>query len=412
MYLRLVCLFALLLALLAGAEAHRHKHEVQLESGHPAYYLERFSFLPGGTAKMRISHVIPREELAKVTLGLLAIVSSEDKPRFKYPGNACPLDPNQLPTDMKGATTTKMKAFRSYWKGDDLFYEVPREMRGVWHLHLIVCGPVPAKHKVSIDLELDNIALNGESTFLSAEEIPLPHMFTWSGIVYVALAVTWALLMWHSPRRDVFMLHILMLCLIALKILAIFSESFMYFSLSASGQPHGWNVAFYFFQAARGLFVFLLVLLIGSGWRLMRSIIRPNDRYLFWIILPLQLAANLGLAAVEEKYLNDYWFYIFQFIDIICCILVLSPILEPSDKTKRPLQLDRLRNFYTILVSYIYVTRVITTVLHMFLPPNSRWVTKLLTELATIAFFTFVGLEFRPVKDHPFFTSTEEGKEV
>lgn len=411
MSLRFVCLSVLLLALLAGADALRHKHALRLKSGTPAYYLERFSFLPGGTAKMRISHAIPREEISKVTLGLLALVSSDGKPRFNYTGNACPLDPNLLSSELHGGQNTKFKAFRIFWKGEDLFYEVPREMRGVWHWHLIVCGPVPSPRKVVINLDLDNIALNGESTYLSAEEIPLPHMFSWSGLAYVGLACTFALLLYRSPRRDVFALHMLMLCLIGLKILAIFCESFLYFSLSASGQPHGWNVAFYFFQAARGLFVFLLVLLIGSGWRLMRSL-RPSDRYLFWIILPLQLVANLGLAAVEEKYLPELWFFIFQLLDILCCILVLSPILEPSDRQKRPQQLEILRNFYIILISYIYATRVISTVLHMFLPPNSRWITKLLTELATIAFFTFVGLEFRPAKDHPFFTATEEGKEV
>lgn len=380
---------------------------------HPSYQLERFSFLPGGTVRAKIVHAIPSELLKSTTLGVLAVVSPDGRPLLNYTGNSCPLNPYVLPRMTKNAEHTKFKAFTFTYKAGELFYEVPRDHRGVWSFHFIICGPVPSGHSVTVGLQLDNIDMNGRNSYLSADKMTLPYIFLWAGLAHLALLVVWVWTLWNSPSREIFALHWLMLMLLILKIFSIFCESFMYFSMASSGAPNGWKVAFYFFQAARSLFIFFIVLLIGSGWRLMRSHIVPQDRYLFWIVLPLQLIANIGIAASDELTLNQHWFYFFQILDILCCILVLSPALEPAERPqKRSQMIDRLRYFYVLLICYIYATRVLTQILPLLLPANSAWVSNLTSELATILFFFFAGREFRPSRDNPLFAAVDESKEI
>jgi hypothetical protein len=42
------------------------------------------------------------------------------------------------------------------------------------------------------------------------------------------------------------------------------------------GDPEGWNIAFYFFTSMRGLFLFTVVVLIGTGWSFLKPFL--NDR--------------------------------------------------------------------------------------------------------------------------------------
>ena len=75
----------------------------------------------------------------------------------------------------------------------------------------------------------------------------------------------------------------------------------------------------------------------------------------------------------------------------------------------RNLQKLRLfRQFYLIVVSYIYFTRIIIYLLDAALPFKLLFLGDVFTETATLCFFVVVGYKFRPVQANPYFNVEEE----
>lgn len=261
----------------------------------------------------------------------------------------------------------------------------------------------------------------GQKTFLSAGEIPLPNMYLLSGFTYLALAIFWIHLL-RAPTRSVNRLHWLMLILLVSKIISTFCQSFMYFTMDKTGEPKGWNIAFYIFQTIRALILFIVVLLIGSGWQMIKSYFSDSDRYLFFIVVPLQFAANVGLTVCSENDLHNFWLYFFHLLDIICCMLVLLPIIRnieslqgKSDKDGKyrslVSKLERFSYFYIILIAYIYITRVVGILLLSFLPTTLAWVSDCVVELATLVFYVMSGYEFSPARDNTLFHSIDDSND-
>jgi len=113
------------------------------------------------------------------------------------------------------------------------------------------------------------------------------------------------------------------------------------------------------------------------------------------------------------------WKDIFRLVDIICCGAILVPIIWSIKHLKEASQIDGkaarnmeklklFRQFYLIVVSYIYFTRIIVYLLDATLPFRWVWLGDLFTEAATFAFFCTVGYKFQPISNNPFLTLEEE----
>lgn len=79
---------------------------------------------------------------------------------------------------------------------------------------------------------------------------------------------------------------------------------------------------------------------------------------------------------------------------------------EYDDKAARVLsKLMLFRQFYIMVVSYIYFTRIIVYLLDATLPYKLIWLSDLSNEVATIAFYVACGLQFRPLASgaNPYF---------
>ncbi|KAK6061447.1 hypothetical protein COOONC_00891 [Cooperia oncophora] len=60
------------------------------------------------------------------------------------------------------------------------------------------------------------------------------------------------------------------------------------------------------------------------------------------------------------------------------------------------------RHFYMIVISYVYLTRVMKLLLQYALPFDQEWVTDAVVELSTLVFFILVGILFRPQPANPY----------
>ena len=65
-------------------------------------------------------------------------------------------------------------------------------------------------------------------------------------------------------------------------------------------------------------------------------------------------------------------------------------------------KLTLFKQFYMLVVSYVYFTRIVVYLVASTLPYNSAWLAPFLSELATFLFYGTVGWKFRPVEKNPY----------
>jgi hypothetical protein len=243
-------------------------------------------------------------------------------------------------------------------------------------------------------------------------------------LAFSALGVVWTVMVIRG-KQDSHKIHYLMIVLVAFKSLTVLSQAFMYHSISIYGDAEGWNIAFYIFTACRSFLFFLVVILLATGWSYMKPFIAPREKKLLMVFIPLQMLANIAIIYVDEftPAAESWftWYDILHLVDIVCCCLVLFPIVwsikqlrdaaETDGKVVRTLvKLTLFRQFYIMVVCYIYFTRIIVYLLESTLPFQYIWMANAASELATLAFYVASGISFRPMPagHNPYFQLTEE----
>jgi len=110
---------------------------------------------------------------------------------------------------------------------------------------------------------------------------------------------------------------------------------------------------------------------------------------------------------------------VFQLVDIICCIAIIFPVAltirhlkdaaQTDGKAARSMvKLQLFRQFYLIVVLYLYFTRIVVVFTSLTLPFTVDWINTVMEELATLAFYLYVGYAFRPQENSPYFKVEEE----
>ena len=100
-------------------------------------------------------------------------------------------------------------------------------------------------------------------------------------------------------------------------------------------------------------------------------------------------------------------------VDIVCCCAILFPIVWSIRHLRQAatadgkagqilLKLTLFRQFYIMVVSYIYFTRIIVFLLAATMPYNWMWLRFACTEMATLAFYLITGFKFMPADENPY----------
>lgn len=61
-----------------------------------------------------------------------------------------------------------------------------------------------------------------------------------------------------------------MTVLVVFKMLSLFFEGITWFNVRSHGTAVGWNVLYYIFAFLKGIMLFVVVLLVGTGWSLLK----------------------------------------------------------------------------------------------------------------------------------------------
>ncbi|XP_049410178.1 protein CANDIDATE G-PROTEIN COUPLED RECEPTOR 7-like [Solanum stenotomum] len=266
----------------------------------------------------------------------------------------------------------------------------------------------------------------GQLDFLSAGKTALPVIYLLFFIVYVLLGGVWIYTLYRK-RLTAYKVHFFMLAVLILKALDLLCEDEDKSYIKRTGTAHGWDVLFYIFSFLKGITLFTLIVLIGTGWSFVKPYLQDKEKKVLMIVIPLQVVANVAQVVIDETgpfgESSYTWKQVFLLVDIVCCCAVLFPImwsiknLREAAKTdgKAAVNLMKLtlfRQYYIIVVCYIYFTRVVVYGLETITSYRYQWTSVVAAELATLAFYVFTGYNFRPKVHNPYFAIDDEEEEA
>lgn len=296
---------------------------------------------------------------------------------------------------------------------------------GSYHLYFSNCVP---KTQVGFDLTIREYNMvAGDKVFLSAGKASLPVWYGLLSFAFFGLFVSWCTMLLRN-RQHAASIHLLMGVVVLFKAFTLFVEAFEYHWLKSTGKPHGWNVAFYVFSFVKGMLLFTVIVLIGTGWSYLKPYLTERDKQVMLAVIVVQAMVNVAMVMLDETAPGAIgwltWRDLLHLLDMICCCAILFPIVwsirhlsqaaeSQGGQSRELARLRQFRKFYLAVVAYIYVTRVVVFLLDATLPFESTWVANAFSECASFVFYAWTGWLFRPRGRNPYMKiKADEDEEV
>ena len=352
-----------------------------------------------------------------------------------------------------------------------IMYKFKQGESGLYFLMYQVCTSVKAEIRSTfeVDFHYKNKDPLGGYSYLDAGEYPLPVMFFYFFGSYLVCTIIWIMnirsirqgkegmcLTKPGERPVIFPIHQLMSVLLILKTATVFFESVRYHYIRLTGHAQFWTAVYYCLSFLKGMFLFTVILLIGSGWSFLKPFLSDGEKKIIFVVLVMQVIDNIALVVLstetEGESVYDDWSAILHMVDIMCCCAVLVPIVwsvnslertlenkeanaetppppqsdeeaetmtiatspetvtahEEQDKSRTLSKLKLFRQFYLLVVVYIYFTRIAVYLFATILDYRHTWVRHCVTELATLVFYVVMGLSFRPMGENPYLAVTNQ----
>lgn len=330
----------------------------------------------------------------------------------------------------------------SRWEQSDISYTFKPGEEGLYFLIYQVCHYMQSKPHTESSFHLDFHFVNYDSfsqpSYLTAGELHLPLLYTLSAISFTICAVLWQ---WNlsrirsrmpaiirtkeeqasqsTGRPTIFAIHPIMGLLLWVKTLTVWVEAFRFHRIKVTGHAEVWSALYYTLYFFRGVFLFTVILLIGTGWSFVKGVMQRREKQFIFLVLFLQMLNQLALIVLSQETEGERqfgnWNAVLHLVDIICCCAVLLPIvwqvnameaslqiqdeddtISPENRSAILQKLKLFRMFYMLVIAYIYATRIFTYLVASVLDYKHLWVRYAVVELVTLVFYVTVGLLFRP----------------
>ncbi|CAD5163054.1 unnamed protein product [Musa acuminata subsp. malaccensis] len=222
---------------------------------------------------------------------------------------------------------------------------------------------------------------------------PVPSLYTFFAAAFFAV---WIHLALFKNRLAAHRLHHLMAGLLFTKALNLIFAAEDQHYIRQTGTPHGWDVLFYLFQFLKGVLLFTVIVLIGTGWSFLKPFLQEREKKVLMIVIPLQVVANIASVVIGETgpFIRDW-------------------TSKTDGKAARNVaKLTLFRQFYTVVIGYLYFTRVVVYALKTITSYKYRWVSVAAEETASLAFYIFMFYMFRPVEKNHYFALDDEEEEA
>ncbi|XP_073310560.1 protein CANDIDATE G-PROTEIN COUPLED RECEPTOR 7-like [Primulina huaijiensis] len=280
---------------------------------------------------------------------------------------------------------------------------------------------------VSMEVRTELYNFDGHvKDYLSAGLTQLPSLYFCFSVVYFAFFGFWIFVS-SKNRKVVHRIHALMGLLVIMKALNLLAAAEDKHYVKATGTPHGWDVLFYIFQFIRVVLLFTVIILIGTGWSFLKPFLQDREKKVLMIVIPLQVLANVASVVIGETgpFIKDWvtWNQVFLLVDIICCCGIIFPIvwsirsLRETSKTdgkaaRNLAKLTLFRQFYIVVIGYLYFTRIVVFALRTIAAYKYQWVANAAEEIGSLAFYAVIFYMFRPAEKNEYFVLDDEDEEA
>jgi hypothetical protein len=225
--------------------------------------------------------------------------------------------------------------------------------------------------RFELDFHFSNLDMFGNESYLSAGEMFLPHLFFYFSLIYAICLYMWCKNIMNikegkpglldtgspvqpvgpvgrgaqSPSATVYPIHYMMGFLLTLKTCALFFESIRYHYLRVTGHAVFWAAVYYTFAFMKGITLFTVILLIGSGWSFVKPFLSQREKKMIMCILVLQVINNIAIVVLtqetEGEHSFDRWTAVLHLVDILCCCAVLIPIVWQVNQLEKNMDQDQ-----------------------------------------------------------------------
>lgn len=297
---------------------------------------------------------------------------------------------------------------------------------GLYNLFFHSCPNYNPHTETVVDFEIEIVEKN-MGNYLSASEMPLPALYCTMSILFFLSGMFWVFLLKQS-KHPVFKIHYMMAVLVFLKAISLAFHGVNYHYIERLGfHLTTWAILFYVAHLLKGALLFVVLVLVGTGWTFIKHVLTPKDKKLFMVVIPLQVVANIAQIILEESEEGDReylaWRNVVILVDLLCCGCILFPVvwsirhLQEASATdgKAAMNLRKLklfRHFYIMVVCYIYSTRIIVYLLKITVPFQYGWLHEMFREMATYVFFVLTAYKFRPASQNPYFAWSDDEDDV
>ncbi|KAJ7554105.1 hypothetical protein O6H91_06G125500 [Diphasiastrum complanatum] len=377
---------------------------------------DKFGFEIGGIVELTVSalQVEPTEDGVQINPSMMGFFISMDEVLLRV---LMELDEDPSQCILQNPSLKVLVLLREFLEAGSYNNSYPVPETNEYALYFVNCQ---SSTQVSMTVRTAMYNLEGKNKakdFLPVGQTQLPRLYFTFLLAYIALGALW-IYVCVKRKEVVHRIHILMGVLVFLKALNLLAEAEDKLYIKRTGSAHGWDIAFYIFGFFKGIMLFTVIVLIGTGWSFLKPFLQGKEKKILMIVIPLQVLANIANVVTEEKgpSTKDFftWKQLFLLVDIICCCAVLFPTVwsikhlreaahTDGKAAKILVKLTLFRQYYIVVVSYIYFTRIIVFAFSTVTAYRYKWVTEFSSELATIAFYIFTGYKFRPVPHNPYF---------
>jgi cbb3-type cytochrome oxidase subunit 3 len=279
---------------------------------------------------------------------------------------------------------------------------------------------------MAVRTEMYNKDPNGSKDYLPAGSTQLPTLYSFFFLCYVAFLGFWSYTCWTN-KQTVHRIHLLMAGLLLIKSLNLICAAEDKHYVKITGTPHGWDILFYIFQFIRVVLLFTVIILIGTGWSFLKPFLQEKEKNVLIIVIPLQVLANIASIVIGETgpFIKDWvtWNQVFLLVDIICCCAIIFPIvwsirsLRETSKTdgKAARNLSKLtlfRQFYIVVIGYLYFTRIVVFALKTIAAYKYQWVSFAAEEIVSLVFYVIMFHMFRPEEKNEYFAVDDDEEEA
>ncbi|KAA8538963.1 hypothetical protein F0562_025655 [Nyssa sinensis] len=384
-----------------------------IDDSRPMILFERFGFAPQGHVSIFVKHVTWKSKhqnakLDPASMGFF-LVSDVSFPRI--------LNESEYTEGFCVLSSHFVKLIVRFDKlGPDSTYNGSIAIDEADEYNLIF-GNCQPEFQVSMNVHTQMYNIQDDrNDFLPAGQILLPKLYFLFFLVYTGLFIIWVSIC-IKQRSSVDKIHLIMGALLIFKALKMMcaSEDMMY--VRKTGTPHGWDGAFYVFGFFKGVVLFTVIILIGTGWSFLKPYLQEREKKVLMVVIPLQVLENIASVVIAETgpATKDWmeWTQMFLLIDVVCCCAVFFPIiwsirsLREASMTdgKAAMNLDKLslfKQFYIVVIGYLYFTRFVVSAMGAIVGYRYEWVTVVAAEGASLAFYLFIFYNFKPVEKNPY----------